>query len=345
MKSPDVALPLLDRALELDASDTTLSAGAPATYRVHGRLHRHDLVPERELALLRKYVFDDENSRQAIEAFYYKGRRFRFTAYDAADGRTFELRLLPEAILPLEKLNPPPALLDLIRAPRGLIIVTGPTGSGKSTTLAAVISHINNTDDAKIETLEDPIEYVHTSRKSLIKQLQLGKHFTSFPSAIVAAMRHDPDILMVGEMRDVHSMRAALSAAETGHLVFGTMHSPTAARAIARISDATDSPEVREQLAGSLRAIVAQQLVAKTGSGRCAAYELLVNNTATASAIRANRLDHLQDEIHRGRNSGMIAMDYSLEQLARAKVITKDEALRNAVDISLLTKTLTNLAA
>ena len=337
------ALPLLssylDQALSEGASDITLCPGEPLTFRIHRRLHRFDPIPREAF----NELFWDAINHE-VGSFPHKGERFRFIYYRSEDGPVLELRHLPKCVPSLAELGTPPAFQELIGSDHGLIIVTGKTGEGKSTTLAAAIDHLNRTrDDRKIITLEHPIEYRHESKKALIRQRELGTHFDDFPEAIEAAMRQDPDIIMIGEMRGSASIAAALSAAETGQLVLATLHTKDAAGSISRILDGVPGSDVPEQLAGSLIGVLAQQLVPATAGGLLAAYELLTTSTAVANCIREKRIDHLRDEIRRGQSRGMVSMDAALEALVRAGRIAKADAFRRAAHPAALETKLANL--
>jgi len=330
----------LDQALTEGASDITLCPGEPLTFRIQKRLRRFDPVPkEAFLELLWDVINHD------VGSLSHKGERFRFIHYRSEEGPILELRHLPKAIPTLADLGTPAAFQDLIGSDHGLIIVTGKTGEGKSTTLAAAIDHLNlSRDDRKIITLEHPIEYRHESAKALVRQRELGRHFDAFPEAIEAAMRQDPDIIMIGEMRGAASMAAALTAAETGQLVLATLHTKDAAGSVSRILDGVPGSDVAEQLGGSLVAVLAQQLVPTIAGGLVAAYELLTTSTAVANCIREKRIDHLRDEIRRGQNRGMVSMDSALEALVRCGRVGKAAALRRASQPAALEAKLSNLA-
>jgi len=316
----------LDQALSLGASDITLCPGEPLVFRVNKRLKRSDPVPREAFNEL---LWDIVN--HDVGTIEHNGERFRYIQYRSEEGPVLELRHLPRHVRTLTDLGVPPAFTDLLSSEHGLIIVTGKTGEGKSTTLAAAIDHLNRTrDDRKIITLEHPIEHHHESRRALVRQRELGKHFDSLPDAIEAAMRQDPDVIMIGEMPGQTSMAAALTAAETGHLVLGTLHTKDAAGSVSRILDGVPGSDVPEQLAGSLIGVLAQQLVPTVDGGIVGAFELLTTTTAVAHCIREKRIDHLRDEIRRGHGRGMVAMDASLEALVRTVRISKADAIRRA---------------
>ena len=328
----------LDLARAKGASDITLCPGEPLTLRIQRHLHRFETVSRESFHEL---LWDIENHE--VGTLERDGERFRYIHYQAEDGPVLEIRLLPKKVPSLAELNAPPAFRELIQAERGLIVVTGRTGEGKSTTLAAAIEELNaGRDDLKILTLEHPIEYRHKSRKALIRQREFGKHFDSFPDAIEAAMRQDPNVVVIGEMRSPASIAAALTAAETGQLVLATLHTKDAAGSVSRILDIVPGLDVPEQLAGSLIGVLAQQLLPARGGGLVAAYELLTTSTAVANCIREKRIEHLRDEIRRGQGRGMIAMDAALEALVRTGRVAKADALRRAAHPSALDARLAN---
>lgn len=331
----------LDLARTKGASDLTLCPGEPLTLRIERRLHRFEPVPRDSFHEL---LWDIGNHEMGV--LERGGERFRYIHYQAEGGPVLEVRHLPKVVPGLADLGVPAAFRELIQAERGLIIVTGRTGAGKSTTLAAVVEELNATrDDLKILTLEHPIEYLHESRKALVRQRELGTHFGSFAEAIEAAMRQDPNVIVIGELREPAGMAAALTAAETGQLVFGTLHTKDAAGSVSRILDMVPGMDVPEQLAGSLVGVLAQQLLPARGGGLVAAYELLTTSTAVANCIREKRIEHLRDEIRRGQSRGMISMDAALENLVRAGRLAKPDALRCASHPSALETRLVHLAS
>jgi twitching motility protein PilT len=339
------AIPLLatylDQALSKGASDITFCPGEPLTFRIHRRLHRFDPIPRDAFNELLSDAINHE-----VGSLTHNGERFRYIHYLSEEGPVLEFRHLSKYVPSLAELGTPAAFQELIGSDHGLIIVTGKTGEGKSTTLASAIDHLNRTrDDRKIITLEHPIEYRHESNKALIRQRELGTHFDGFPEAIEAAMRQDPNIIMIGEMRGSASMAAALTAAETGQLVLATLHTKDAAGSISRILDGVPGSDVPEQLAGSLIGVLAQQLVPSVAGGLIAAYEFLTTSTAVANCIREKRIDHLRDEIRRGQSRGMVSMDAALEALVRAGRIAKAEALRRAAHPAALETKLGNLTS
>ncbi|MGB0514226.1 MAG: type IV pilus twitching motility protein PilT, partial [Wenzhouxiangellaceae bacterium] len=235
----------------------------------------------------------------------------------------------------LEDLQAPPVFKDIIDVPRGLILVTGPTGSGKSTTLAAMVDHLNKNVAGHILTIEDPIEFVHTSKKCLINQREVKKDTKGFNEALRSALREDPDIILVGELRDTETVRLALTAAETGHVVFGTLHTSSAAKTIDRVIDVFPGDEkemVRSMLSESLRAVIAQTLLKKVGGGRVAAHEIMIATPAIRNLIREDKVAQMYSAIQTGQNVGMTTLDQSLTELVRRGQVAKPEARRKAVD-------------
>jgi twitching motility protein PilT len=289
---------LLAFSVKNKASDLHLSAGLPPMIRVHGDVRRINL-PDLEHKDVHAMIYDimNDGQRKAYEevlecdfSFEIPGlARFRVNAFNQGRGAAAVLRTIPSKILSLEDLNAPKIFADLALKPRGLVLVTGPTGSGKSTTLAAMVNHLNENEYGHILTIEDPIEFVHQSKRCLINQREVGPHTLSFNNALRSALREDPDCILVGELRDLETIRLALSAAETGHLVFGTLHTSSAAKTIDRIVDVFPAEEkemVRAMLSESLQAVVSQTLLkTKDGSGRVAAHEIMIGTPAIRNLI------------------------------------------------------------
>jgi twitching motility protein PilT len=266
---------------------------------------------------------------------YLDRARFRVSILKSKGSYGLVLRQIPNRMFGLREIGLPDRVRELLYRPRGLILVTGPTGSGKSTTLASMVNYINENRDGHIITIEDPIEYYHSHKQCVVTQREIGVDVPSFSEAIRRALRQDPDVILVGEMRDLETIEAAISAAETGHLVFGTLHTNSAARTVDRIVDAFPAnmkDMVRTQLASSLVAVVSQVLCKKKGGGRIAAYEIMVNTTSIASLIRDNKTFRITSDIQTGANLGMITMDTHLMSLVNRELVTPDEAMEKAQD-------------
>lgn len=330
---------LLAFSVKNKASDLHLSAGLPPMIRVHGDVRRINLPPL-EHKDVHSMIYDimNDGQRKAYEenleidfSFAIPGlARFRVNAYNQDRGAAAVLRTIPSTILSLEQLNAPKIFAELALKPRGLVLVTGPTGSGKSTTLAAMVNHVNENEYAHILTIEDPIEFVHESRKCLINQREVGVHTHSFNAALRSALREDPDVVLVGELRDLETIRLALSAAETGHLVFGTLHTSSAAKTIDRIIDVFPGDEkemVRAMLSESLQAVISQTLMkTKDGNGRVAAHEIMLGTPAIRNLIREAKIAQMYSAIQTGANVGMQTLDSCLTDLVRRNVISSAAA-------------------
>jgi twitching motility protein PilT len=262
--------------------------------------------------------------------------RFRVNAFNHQRGSGAVFRTIPSKILTLEELNCPAIFKDIADTPRGLCLVTGPTGSGKSTTLAAMIDYINDKEFGHILTVEDPIEFVHTSKKCLINQREVGPHTLSFNNALRSALREDPDVILVGEMRDLETIRLALTAAETGHMVFGTLHTSSAAKTIDRIIDvfpAAEKEMVRSMLSESLRAVISQTLLkTKDEQGRVAAHEIMIGTPAIRNLIREAKIPQMYSAIQTGQNVGMQTLDQNLQDLVKRNVVSANEARAKAAN-------------
>ncbi|MEW5771505.1 MAG: type IV pilus twitching motility protein PilT [Pseudomonadota bacterium] len=336
---------LLAFSVKNKASDLHLSAGLPPMIRVHGDIRRIN-VPALSNQEVRAMVYDimSDAQRKAYEEFLevdfsFELRdvaRFRVNAFNQERGAGAVFRTIPSVVLTLEELEAPKIFKDIADNPRGLVIVTGPTGSGKSTTLAAMVDYVNENQFGHILTIEDPIEFVHKSKKCLINQREVGPHTHGFAEALRSALREDPDVILVGEMRDLETIRLALTAAETGHLVFGTLHTSSAAKTIDRVVDvfpAAEKEMVRSMLSESIRAVISQTLIKrKDGKGRVAAHEIMLGTPAIRNLIRENKIAQMYSSIQTGQALGMQTLDQALVELVKRNAIASSEARAIAVN-------------
>lgn len=335
---------LLAFGVKNGCSDMHLSAGLPPMIRVDGDVRRIN-VPSLDHKDVHDMVYDIMNDKQRKDyeeflecdfSFEIPGlARFRVNAFNQNRGAGAVFRTIPSKILSLEDLNAPGIFKDISDYPRGVVLVTGPTGSGKSTTLAAMVNHKNENEYGHILTVEDPIEFVHESKKCLINQREVHRDTLGFNEALRSALREDPDVILVGEMRDLETIRLALSAAETGHLVFGTLHTSSAAKTIDRIVDVFPAEEkdmVRAMLSESLRAVISQTLLKKNGGGRVAAHEIMIGTPAIRNLIRENKIAQMYSAIQTGQQFGMQTLDQNLLQLVDKGVVTREAARGKAAN-------------
>lgn len=333
---------LLAFSVKNKASDLHLSAGLPPMIRVDGDVRRIN-IPALEHKQVHSLIYDimSDKQRHDYEEFYETDfsfeipglARFRVNVFNQNRGAAAVFRTIPAEVLSLEDLGCPRIFKELIEQPQGLILVTGPTGSGKSTTLAAMVDHINKTEYGHMLTVEDPIEFVHTSQKCLVNQREIHRDTLGFNEALRSALREDPDFILVGELRDLETIRLALTAAETGHLVFATVHTSSAAKTIDRIIDvfpAGEKPMVRSMLSESLRAVVSQSLLKKVGGGRIAAHEIMVCIPAIRNLIREDKVAQMYSSIQTGQQFGMQTLDQCLQDLVKRSLVTRQEAMSYA---------------
>ncbi|WP_371373883.1 type IV pilus twitching motility protein PilT [Thalassotalea aquiviva] len=335
---------LLAFSVEHNASDLHLSTGMPPAIRVDGDVRKVN-VPALEDKEVNALVYDIMTDRQRKEyeenmevdfSFEVPNlARFRVNAFNQNRGPAAVFRTIPSKILSLDDLGCPDIFRDISDNPRGLVLVTGPTGSGKSTTLAAMVDYINENKRHHILTIEDPIEFVHENKQSLVNQREVHRDTLSFNNALRSALREDPDVILVGEMRDLETIRLAMTAAETGHLVFGTLHTTSAPKTIDRIVDVFPAEEksmVRSMLSESLRAVISQALIKKVGGGRVASHEIMIGVPAIRNLIREDKVAQMYSAIQTGMSHGMQTMDQCLQNLLSRGLITREDAMSKAQD-------------
>jgi twitching motility protein PilT len=337
---------LLKKAVEIGASDLHITVGAQPVYRINGELQKMEKMDELTEDNAKRWLHEITTDKQIEKLeqlsdidFAYEIPsigRFRANIFVQARGIGAVFRIIPQRIIPLEELNLPKAVEEFTRLSKGLVLVTGPTGNGKSTTLASMIDHINRHRKAHIITIEDPLEFIHTNKLSLINQREVGSHSVSFASALRSAFREDPDVILIGEMRDLETIALAITAAETGHLVFGTLHTSNAAKTVDRIIDVfptTQQAQVRTQLSESLSGVIAQQLLKrKDGTGRVAAVEILIGVPALSHLVREGKTYQIPSIIQTGRREGMQTMDQAIVDLLKQGIISPEEAHERCVD-------------
>ncbi len=340
---------LLEVCLQQRASDIHITVGRPPSFRISGSIKslKSEALTADDTAQLMKQITSERGQAEIAEVGstdfaigYFDKARFRVNVFKQKGRIAMVLRLIPSEILTFDQIGLPAHVKDLITRPRGLILVTGPTGSGKSTTLATMIDFLNTEEEMHIITIEDPIEYFHNHKKAIVNQRELHIDVPSFEEGLRRALREDPDVILVGEMRDLATISAAISAAETGHLVFGTLHTTGAGRTVDRIIDVfpTDQQEmVRTQLAGNLIAVISQALVPKkTGKGRVAAFEIMIMNAAISNLIRENKSFRIDSTIQTSANQGMILLDDWLFRLYQQDIIDFAQMMGYCKDQALL---------
>ena len=337
---------LLQLVVSEGASDLHIRVGTAPTIRVHGTLHRIEgpsLTPEASEELMRS-ITSEEHIQQTRErggadfAFAFgEAARFRVSVFKEKGNFGIVLRQIPSKMLTFEQIGMPESVKELLFKPRGLILVTGPTGSGKTTTLASLLNIVNETrEEVHLITVEDPIEYYHKHKKSLVTQREVGVDVPNFSEALRRALRQDPDMILVGEMRDLETIEAAITAAETGHLVFGTLHTTGAAKTIDRITNAFPSNQqemVRIQLSTVLQAVISQLLIPRVDKpGRIAAFEIMINTPSIAALIRDNKTFRIQSDIQTGSKYGMLTLDSFLIDLYLQGIISREEVINKSQD-------------
>jgi len=348
---------LLQLTVDEGASDLHLSVNSPPVLRIHGRLQQLDapsLTPDDTERLMKSITSPDHQQKvreQGGTDFGFgfgESARFRVSVLRAKGAVGIVLRQIPNDLMTLERIGLPPQVKDLLFRPRGLVLVTGPTGSGKTTTLASMINVINQERDCHIITIEDPIEYYHSHNKSLVTQRELGVDVPSFKEALRRALRQDPDVILVGEMRDLETMEAAITAAETGHLVFATLHTTGAARTVDRIVDAfptNQQEQIRTQLSVGIVAVISQLLLVRAdGPGRIAAFEVMISTPSIQALIRDNKTFRITSDIQTGAKYGMITLDAHLMALYEAGMIRYEDLMTKSQDPESIAQKLSELA-
>ena len=347
---------LLRLVLEEGSSDLHITAGAPPSLRLDGQMVKLDmpaLTASDTEELVRGFAKDEhikrlfEQGGADFALAFREDARFRISLFLQRGSIGMVARLIPRRILELDEIGLPPAMKELIHLPRGLILVTGPTGSGKSTSLASMINVINENSRLHIVTVEDPIEYYHEHKRGIVNQREVGVDVPTFGEALKRVLRQDPDVILVGEMRDQETMEAAITAAETGHLVFSTLHTTGAARTVDRIIDsfpANQQEQIRIQLAGNLKAVLSQLLVPlKQGKGRVAVFELMVNTPSIATLIRENKTFRIGNDILTGAKFGMVSLEANMAELYRQGLISRNEVLSRVQDVGVANQLLSEI--
>lgn len=335
---------LLEFSVQQHASDLHLSAGAPPILRSDGDIRRIDM-PELDAETTKSMLYEIMSKPQQAQFeseleidFSYELpnlARFRVNVFQQSRGMSAVFRTIPNYIMSLDELGAPAILKEIAQTPRGIVLVTGPTGSGKSTTLAAMIDFINETQHAHILTIEDPVEFIHPPKKALINQREVHRDTHHFSNALRSALREDPDVILVGEMRDLETISLALTAAETGHLVLATLHTNSAAKSIDRIIDAFPAGEknmVRSMLSESIQAVISQTLLKKQNGGRVAAHEILLGSPAIRNLIREDKVPQMYSVIQTSNKLGMQTLDQDLQRLVNSQVVSKEIARSKAVN-------------
>jgi len=338
---------LLQMCVERNASDLHLTVGRPPILRVNGvlcPLDEYEVLDPADTEELMKSITDEGQrhrikERGGVDFGFAFGdvARFRVSVYKQKANFGIALRLIPSKLLTFDEIGLPPNIKDLLHKPRGIVLVTGPTGSGKTTTLATMIDYININRDCHIVTVEDPIEYYHSHKKGIVTQREIGADVPSFSEAVIKALRMDPDVILVGEMRDLATMAAAITAAETGHLVFATLHTTGAARTVDRIIDAfpiDQQDQIRVQLASSILAVISQLLLVNaSGKGRIAVFEIMVSTPSIQNLIRDRKTFRITSDIQTGAKYGMKTLDASLLELYQKELLAYEDVISKAQDV------------